>query len=189
MYDFLRYIRAAPEGALAIDCGANVGDVTAVMIREGMRVIAFEPDPTCVADLNRRFAGESRVTIVPKAVGATARRVPFFRQIARGKPVTVASSIVQMAHHQPEPAGEIEVIDLIGFIDALAEPVHLLKIDIEGAEAEVLESYLERGVDRPIGRIFVEMHEWLDPGLAERLGAVRQRLAEAQHANIDLDWG
>jgi FkbM family methyltransferase len=187
-YAFRRYVDAAPKGALAIDCGANVGNATAVMVKAGLRVIAFEPDAICVAELQRRFADEPRVTVVPKAVGGSNRQARLYREIVNGKPKTEASSLLLMKHHKPEPVAEIEVIDLISFIDDLAEPVYLLKLDVEGAEAEVLEALLERGVRRPVGRIFVETHEWLDSGLATRLAAIRQRMTGPDFANVDLDW-
>ncbi|MEP7240627.1 MAG: FkbM family methyltransferase [Devosia sp.] len=188
MYDFRSYIAQLPAGALAIDCGANVGDVTAALLKEGLRVIAFEPDPICLAQLHRRFAGDERVTIVPKAVGASSRRMPLYRQVTRGRPVTEASSFLRMKHHRPEPAGEIEVIDLVEFARTLGEPICLLKLDIEGAEAEVLEALLDSGVHRSIQRIFVETHERLDPALAVRIGAIRGRVSGPDFAHIDLDW-
>ena len=189
MYDFRRYLQAAPAGALAIDCGANVGDVSAAMLKVGLRVIAFEPDPLSLAALHRRFDSEPRLTIIPKAVGASNRRAPLYRQTANGRTLTEASSFIRMKHHQPEPAAEIDIIDLPAFLAGLGEPVYLLKLDIEGAEAEVLEALLDRGLTQPIGRIFVETHEWLDEELARRLNAIRARTSGPEFANLDLDWG
>ena len=188
MYAFRRYLAEAPEGALAIDCGANVGDITAAMVRDGLRVIAFEPDPICIAQLRHRFADESRVTVIPKAVGASERRAALYRQMADGVPYTEGSSLQRAGHHAPEPATEVEVVDLVEFLHDLDEPVYVLKLDIEGAEAEVLEAMFDHGAPSQIGRIFVETHEPHSDQLAARLQAIR-RTAALKYPNIDLDWG
>ena len=190
MYAFRAHLENAPRGSLAIDCGANIGDMTAAMLAHGLRVIAFEPDPICLDALHRRFATNPDVTIVAKAVGASARQMPLYRSTTtQGRIRTEASSVLQMTHHDREPAGSVEVIDLLSFIDGLGEPLYLLKLDIEGAEVEVMEALLDRRGAEKIGRIFVETHERLDQDLARRTAAIRQRMQGPDFANIDLDWG
>lgn len=189
-HDFRLALRALPKGALAIDCGANVGDITALMRRQGLRVIAFEPDPLAVARLRRRFAGVPEVEVVEKAVGASARRAAFFQRRDAGADIraTQGSSLMRKRQHAEEAAASVEVVDLPAFIATLAEPVALLKVDNEGAEAELLERMLDTGVHRSTGHIFVETHERFSPEIARRLGAIRARLAAEEIVNVNMDW-
>ena len=189
MYDFRRYIRSAPPGALALDCGANVGNVTGVMADAGMRVIAFEPDRDSFGRLRERFGSNPRVTLVPKAIGATARTVPFFHEMRHGAVYSEGSSIRQMGHHSPGSVYDVEVIDVVEYIRGLGEPIYLMKIDVEGAEAEVLEALLDADLLAGMGRVYAELHEWLDKDLAERLISLRRRIADTGLRNIDLNWG
>ena len=53
---------------IAIDCGANVGEVTEVMARRGAKVYAFEPNPYAFDVLQKRFADNPRVICLKKAV-------------------------------------------------------------------------------------------------------------------------
>ena len=52
----------------------------------------------------------------------------------------------------------VEVIDLIEFVQALDRRVKILKIDIEGAEFEIIEKLLDTGIYRKIDYIFCETH-------------------------------
>lgn len=189
IYDFRRYIKSAPAGALALDCGANVGHVTKIMLDAGMHVIAFEPDRNSFARLRQRFRQNPRVTLIDKAIGASNRTVPFFHEMRKGTVYSEGSSIQQMGHHAPGSVYDVEVIDIVEFIGGLADPIHLMKIDIEGAEAEVLEALLDAKLLGGIGQVYAELHDWLDQDLAARLAVLRRRIAESGLRNVDLNWG
>lgn len=62
----VNYVR---HGDTVIDCGAHVGVFTRFALDAGARqVIAIEPDPVNLECLRRNVAGDSRVTLIPKAV-------------------------------------------------------------------------------------------------------------------------
>ena len=50
-------------GDVAIDCGANVGEVSARLLETGADVIAFDPEPWAVERLRERFQNEPRFTL------------------------------------------------------------------------------------------------------------------------------
>src|SRR5437868_3391265 len=66
------------EGDLAIDCGANVGEITARMRSSGAEVYAFEPNPQAFTALYRRFAADAGVHCLPKAVLDSPGTVKLF---------------------------------------------------------------------------------------------------------------
>ena len=188
-HEFRQRIRRAPPGALALDCGANVGDVTGLLVKDGYRVIAFEPEEIALVELRRRFGAHERVTIVPKAIGGTTRRATLYREVKAGTVYTEASSVLPMNHHSAGAAYDVEVVGILDVLAELGEPVDVMKVDIEGAEAELLEAILDAGAQQRIEQIYVETHERLDAGIARRLAAIRSRLAETGVTNIDLGWG
>jgi FkbM family methyltransferase len=177
------------KNGLFIDLGANVGDVTRQALRYGMRVIAFEPDPDARRVLSERFRGDGRVTIIPKAVGSSARTATFHQpphvdEVWR----TEASSLYRSSGHMNGNSFEVEVIDLVDFLRNVGEPVSVLKMDIEGAEVECIESILDSGIHKSIGQILVETHEEIFTDLVDRTRALRERIEHEKIMNIDLSW-
>lgn len=190
VYQFRQCLWSLPKGSVCIDCGANIGDVTHLMRRKGLRVIAFEPDSIAIERLRARFGNDPGVTIIEKAVGASSRKAMFYQRPGAGGDITQTegSSLVKKEAHSDGAVAEIDVIDLPAFIRGLGEPVALLKLDIEGAEAELLEALLDSGLHKSIGRIFVETHERFSPELASRIDAIRNRIQADNITNINLDW-
>jgi FkbM family methyltransferase len=191
MWRFRRLVRTLPPGGIAIDCGANVGDATALFLAAGQTVHAFEPDPEARAVLERRFAANPRLVIHPQAVGATAGRATLHRRPAAGAgglAHTRSSSLLAQARHRDGAAVEVEVADLLAFLAGLDAPVAVLKLDVEGAEADILDRLLDERRDRAIGHIFVETHEKFSDDMRARIEAIRGRVATLGIANLELDW-
>src|SRR5882672_11778280 len=59
-------------GDLVFDIGAHVGDRVAAFRRLGARVVAVEPQPALHRTLRLLFGRDSRVALVPAAIGSTA---------------------------------------------------------------------------------------------------------------------
>ncbi|CDX55875.1 Nodulation protein NoeI [Mesorhizobium plurifarium] len=187
-YNFHQMMKRVRKDGLFIDLGANVGDVTRQALRYGMKVIAFEPDPVAREVLSNRFRGDDRVRIIPKAVGAGARIATFHQPQLDEVWRTEASSLYCSDGHQGGTSFEVEVIDLVDFLQTIDEPIAVLKMDIEGAEVECIESILDSGIHTSIGQILVETHEAIFPDLADRTRALRERIEHDGYRNIDLSW-
>jgi FkbM family methyltransferase len=54
---------------LVFDIGANIGTKAAELRKKGARIVCFEPQPDCIEKLRDRFADDSAVRIVGKALG------------------------------------------------------------------------------------------------------------------------
>ena len=127
----------APD-ANCIDVGANVGDVLADIVRVAPvgRHIAYEPLPELAAELARRFPD---VDVRNAALSDHRGEVEFFR--VRGAPSQSGFRTESGATAAAEPlAVAVEPLD-----EALSEGFvpTLIKIDVEGAEGQVLEGAIE----------------------------------------------
>lgn len=176
---------------VAIDAGANVGDFTWPLARRGVEVHAFEPDPYAVDILERRFASFPNVKIHRTAVSGAAGELDLFRAPAfetdPGKRSKSSSVIVTKPNVDPTTAIRVPAVDLSEFIVRTGD-VALLKMDIEGAEVDVLETLLDAGLLGRIPHVFVETHDEKIPALAERMARLRQRMAADGLNHVDLDW-
>ena len=132
-----RLVEQIPRGALAIDAGANVGNVTGALARRKLDVVAFEPHPSAFAVLAGRFADTPNVTCIRKAVAATdgPARLHLHAGSDRDALAVSAASSLYAGKRNVERDDWIlvEAVDLDAFIAGLDRPVALLKLDVEGA--------------------------------------------------------
>jgi FkbM family methyltransferase len=147
------------RGRIFYDIGANVGFYTLLGARrvgsQG-RVYAFEPVPANIAALNRniKLSGFTNVTVFPYAVVDRSRPVTFVlsRESFWGRLSTL-----------PPPRSAIGTIPVPGIsIDEIVAegdmaPPDVVKIDVEGAESDVLRGMLQTlRTSRPV--IICELH-------------------------------
>jgi FkbM family methyltransferase len=183
-----------PEST-AIDCGANVGNVSKKFIDAGFFVHAFEPDPLAFQALCTRFKNNDRIVLHEKAVGSEAGVAELFFHQSRdcdGADVVLTQSsslLIDKANVSPHKRISVEVVDLGNYINEIKSAVAILKIDVEGGEAAILEMLIQRELYKKIGLIFVETHEHKVGSIRERMGRIRALVFERQINNVFLDWG
>ena len=179
---------------LALDCGANVGDVTSELARTGAFVHAFEPNPDAYAVLAKRFDGVGNVELHPQAVlDRAAASVRLYLHVdAASDPVgaSVGSSLLDFKGNvDTERFVDVEAIDLAEFVLGLERPVSVLKLDVEGAECRIVNRLIDtRAVDR-VGTVLVELHDRHIPELRAENDRLRRRLERKGLAGRVLtDW-
>lgn len=184
---------ALRPGDIAIDCGANLGAITRILAASGAEVHAFEPNPDAFALLSKAVADRPNVHLHPQAVLDRPGRLTLHLHMnydRNPERFSSGSSLIAEKRNVDGARGvEVEVIDLVAFIAALDRPVKLLKIDVEGAEYDILHALLDRGVIDRVEKIFVETHAHAIPSLRETDARLRARIAEAGlERKIDLNW-
>lgn len=184
-YSFHKMLDGVAADSIFLDLGANVGHVSAKALEHNLKVIAFEPDPAALTLLRSRFGNNPNIEIIPKAVGASNRAAKLHR---RTGDLTEWSSLIEFDFHADDLAVDVDVVDLVDFVRQLPRPVGVMKMDIEGAEAECLEALLDSGLHRSVGTILVETHDRFSNELAARLDAIRARIENEGIDNIDLTW-
>lgn len=138
-----------------IDCGANIGLSVLYFAHQfpGATITAFEPAPEAFAALRQNTAGWERVHTIRAAIGADDGTMDLWTQndsmhagVYRRRGVHTAVSV--------------PVLKLSAFV---TRDVDLLKLDIEGAESEVLRELSDAGVLRFVKAMIVEYHHHLGP--------------------------
>ena len=80
------------------------------------------------------------------------------------------------------------MVGISNFIKNLNQPVKIIKIDVEGTEADVLNDLFDSGLIYEIEHILVETHEKKVPSSREPLRLLRERIEKENLKNVHLDW-
>jgi FkbM family methyltransferase len=158
----LEYLfRTDAERPFIVDCGANIGTATLFFktFYPTADIIAFEPDPQAYEALtaNVRDNKLSGVTVMNVAVGGSDGRASLF--VGPALPGTGQASLY--APSVSVATTEVEVVRVSRFID---REVDFLKIDIEGAEMDVLHDLAETGKLALVRQMVIEYHHHMRPG-------------------------
>ena len=185
-------------GDVVVDCGANLGTITGPLAETGALVHAFEPDPYSFARLVDLFADHPNVTLHNAAVGVTEGRIQLMRAANwEDNPdlASVKSTVISGGRKIEEAGGsaiEVALIDFPAFLDGLKArhgTIAFLKMDIEGAELDLLEEMDRRNQFTDIRLTVAETHEHKFKDLRPRFEALRARIT-ANHpiTRVNLDW-
>lgn len=185
-------------GDVVIDCGANLGDISGPLADTGAHVHAFEPDPYNFDKLQERLGHLSNVTLHNAAVGTAAGTVRLMRAANwNDNPdlASVKSTIISGGRNIAEAEGDgidVALIDFPAFLrDLIAAHGHIafLKMDIEGAELDLLEEMERQDLFHPIRLTVAETHERKFKELRPRFEALRARIGAAYKiTKVNLDW-
>lgn len=190
---FERTLEALDRDSLCVDLGANVGVIAERMAERAGHVHAFEPDPWSFARLKERLGDRPNVTLHNAAIGGrdgtlTLMRDPGFDANRAGASQGTSAFASLLWNHGASETFEAPVVDIRRFLRSLDRPVDLMKVDIEGGEAELLETLLEAPERLRVRTMFIETHEPQMPALRPRLKALRRRIRFLDRPAIHLDW-
>ena len=145
------YAQFIRPGDLCFDIGAHIGSRVHVWSRLGARIVAVEPQPTCLRVLRRWYGNRPNVRLVGCALAAAPGRQTML--ISRRTPTvtTLSPEWASTVKHKRSFADvrwdteiDVPVTTLDALIERFGEPV-FCKIDVEGYERDVL-----RGLTRPL---------------------------------------
>ena len=171
--DFL--IEGLQPGDTFVDLGAHIGLYSLLAAHRGARVVAVEPDPDSRGRLvrNARLNG-LELTVDPRAVDARAG----VARLGIGRPGNRGGSTL-LRHDRPTVEVQAaRLADILGPLNALSA----LKVDIEGLEADALDSLFDAGLFPE--RIVVEHHVGWTRDPTDRLRREGSRLRAGSSANV-----
>jgi FkbM family methyltransferase len=183
------FVRCATPGMVLFDLGAHYGAFSLAALHFGgpsARAVAVEPSPGAVRMLGRqaRLNGvHQRLTVIRGAASAT-----------EGQADLVAAGVIAAGYYVPpaadHPASErtrVTTVTVDGLSDRLRlHPTHL-KVDVEGAEAAVLEGAAATLRRDPQPLVFLELHAGLLRARGEDPGAVLSLLEAAGYTVAGWD--
>jgi FkbM family methyltransferase len=183
-------------GDLAVDCGANMGVVTERLAATGADVVAFEPDPFAFKTLEQKFVNLPNVTLFNAAVGVGSGTVRLMRADNFGdnpEGASVKSTILDGGRRiDAENAVEVPLIDFPSWVADQVKArgeVAFIKMDIEGAELDILEKMDAEQLFQNVRCLVAETHERKFKDLRDRYKALRDKVSESYApGKVNLDW-
>lgn len=183
-------------GDLAVDCGANMGVVTDQLAATGADVIAFEPDPFAFETLQQKFGDMPNVTLINAAVGIGSGTVRLMRADNFGENpegASVKSTILDGGRRiDADNSVEVPLIDFPGWVReqvAARGEIAFVKMDIEGAELDILERMDAEHLFQNLRCLVAETHERKFKDLRDRYKALRDKVTETYPlGKVNLDW-
>jgi FkbM family methyltransferase len=174
--DFL-YREDLRSDSVVLDVGSYTGEtVDRFLALYGCRIHAFEPHPGQVARLRERFANEATVTVHEVGLGGCDREMEL---VSAGP-----GSTLYPGHAAGSGTSRVEIRDVVAMIDELGlERIDLLKLNIEGAEFDLLDRLLRAGRARQVRYLLVQFHEWHPHAYRRRL-----QIRRALRATHDEVW-
>jgi FkbM family methyltransferase len=156
---------AERDDPFIVDAGANIGLATIYFktLYPGAEVLAFEPNPeafVCLQENARLFGG---VRVENAALAEREGLVPFY--FDSNDPGSLRMSTVP-GRARSDASRDVRGVRLSRYLD---REVDFLKLDVEGAEFDVLHDLCETGAIRQVKQMLVEYHHHLGDG-GDRLG-------------------
>ncbi len=149
------YSQFVKPGDLCFDVGANLGNRIEIFLSLGAKVIAIEPQESCLQYLRQKYKNPDQVVLIPKVLDETIGE--------RALLIASESAVSSMAEDwvsEKESQGlyswnqriTVPVTTVDSLIDLYGLP-QFCKIDVEGFEYQVL-----KGLSRPIPALSFEYH-------------------------------
>lgn len=167
-HPYNRHLPAVLDGVM-IDIGANIGltSLTLAARWRKLRIHAYEPNPSTNEVLigNVRASGlEERIVVHGEAIGAASGALKLWTNIHS----VLATGYCPAPPESGATYTEVPMIDLNEAVRRTGESrITMLKIDAEGAEADILENATPATL-AAVGCVALEYHGWLCERALER---------------------
>ena len=178
---------AASKAEFIFDLGANVGLVTKKLLEEGNFVYAFEPDPEAFKELEK--VNSPRLLVRNVAVWTNEGKTKLYRHRdwKLSKSHTSSSLISDKSNVNDENSVIVNTIDISDLVIGL-KGTKLMKMDVEGAEYEILNYWSRNRLINQFSTIYCEFH-----GRKIKYGRVKHfflfvRLTVRKQNHIVKEW-
>ena len=192
------------EKVLFVDLGANLGQGYSwfkhYFSGPNVSFELFEPNPNCIKKLEQMDdVLTGKVTLYPVGVGKEEGSVDFYGlDNEEGGKYSQGGSIIQMHNSiwytsSKARAIKVKVINFSSYLETKSAQFDkiIVKMDIEGAEVDLLETLLEKNTANLISILYVEFHaqhqsEQTSSSTKKREEKILQRLARDTNVNVRI---
>ena len=192
-FEFIEQLNSLSKDQIVIDLGANVGNVSYIMAKKGVRVISFEPGSKAFKELQKvaqRFKNIETYNVAAGTCNATVNLYLHSDTNKSNENLTQSSSLMKNKSNVCEDIyEEIKQIDFAEFLKSLKSPVEIIKIDIEGFEIELINHLIDKKALENVNKIYVETHERKFTELLSATEQLKKRIKkEGLENKFFFDW-
>jgi FkbM family methyltransferase len=145
-------------------------------------VHVFEPMKQFSNYIGSRFAGNDKVLVYPVGVGAETKKLTIYVPNGQDE-ATLHPGESSIAREE-----EILVVDIVEVFEKIGvDHVNLMKLNIEGAEFDLLERLLDTNLHKKVTDIQIQYHI-VDEDSEARRESISERLSETHERNWNYPW-
>lgn len=179
-------------GDVCLDLGANLGVFTEKLAQTGALVHAYEPDPYAFDIAYKRVGHLPNVVLHNEAVAVTGGTFTMRRSVKfdRRPAAATAGSTIVFTDPKKFKADGFDVT-VRSFRDVLAEigrPVAIVKMDIEGAEFDILRDIFAHPAEFDIDALYCETHERSVYAEFAEIDRMRRASEDMARPHVNLYW-
>ena len=179
------------EKLIFIDGGCHNGVFSDIALACGAVSYAFEPNIYLCAFLNNLYKDNPNFILAQQAISNKNEKTIFYN-LADDVVSQGASIVKSNARADLQKQGyEVDMIDFCEVTTELLQrhgKINFIKLDIEGAEFDVLDAFIKQNLCEKIEYIMVETHGRLFDNPNEKLNALKAKISKNNISNIYLDW-
>ena len=176
----LRYDYDLNKNSVVLDLGGFKGEwASKIYGRYGCRVEIFEPVPAFANRIQEHFKDVTEVNVHCLGLGARARQETIW--------IEGEASSAYRADDKKNMV-EIHIVDIAKWLaEANIEEIDLIKLNIEGAEYELLDRMIETGIHAKCRDIQVQFHD-LFPDAEVHMNKIGAALLKTHHLTYDYKF-
>jgi len=166
------------DNSLVFDCGGYKGEFASnIFSKYCCKVYVFEPVKKYAQNIQEKFSKNPKIKVYPFGLGA--------------KKDNFAISVNENSSSIFKEGGEKSIAEIICFKDFFAENnidyIHLIKINIEGGEYDLLNHIIETGLISRIGNLQIQFHNFV-PNAKNLREIIQQKLKKTHNLTYNYDF-
>ena len=176
---------------IILDIGANQGLVTKSLAKvTKAKIYAYEPDPVPFQELTEVSYSFRNVTAINEGVSeknGLARLYLHKNSVEDRLLYSTGSSLCYEKNNISSDYVDIYCRDIVDIIKRFKH-ISLLKLDVEGAETQILKRLIETGYWKCVDKAYVETHEQkMNNEYKEQLSKIKKTVKELNW-KVNYDW-
>ena len=149
-----------------------------MIVRYGTRSLIFEPVPSFAEGLMSRFRENDRVVVIHAGLGGSQRQQEIF--VDRD-----GSSIVR---GKENPSVHVQLLDVASVFAGISDSmVDCMKINIEGAEYELLDAMISANLLTRVRALLIQFHD-IGSGSHRSRAAIQDEMSKTHECVFDYEF-